>query len=85
MQKKIVIVIFHQLLIKLPFEFSKDEWFNAIVSIESDEIWIYVNNSQLYEEDAIKYYDFGVILNHSLNAWKVDVDEFIRKRSQVWI
>ena len=59
---------------------SPKHWYNIIVSVESDGIKIYINISSpyIYEEGAIKYYDFD--LDFKINTsgqWReVDIKEF---------
>ncbi len=61
--------------------FFKREWFNVIASQEEQGIKFYINiaSPYIYEQEAIKYYDFDLdfkILTD--NTWReVDVNEFI--------
>lgn len=60
--------------------FSTEEWFNVLVTIEKKNIKIYINvaSPYLYEEGAIKYFDFDLDFKiNDTNKWKeVDVNEF---------
>lgn len=60
--------------------FSSKEWFNILITVEKSGIRIYINVSSpyLYEEGAIKYFDFDLDFKiNEDNKWKeIDVDEF---------
>ncbi|MCV3728218.1 DUF402 domain-containing protein [Ureaplasma miroungigenitalium] len=61
--------------------FFKKEWFNIIATIEKTGMKLYINIASpfIFEEQAIKYYDFD--LDFKINAekqWReVDFDEFL--------
>ncbi|MCF1349102.1 DUF402 domain-containing protein [Ureaplasma urealyticum] len=61
--------------------FFKNEWFNLIATVENDGIKFYINVASpfIYEEQAIKYYDFDLDFKISSDdKWKeVDINEFI--------
>lgn len=61
--------------------FFKNEWFNLIATVENDGIKFYINVASpfIYEEQAVKYYDFDLDFKISSDdKWKeVDVNEFI--------
>lgn len=63
--------------------FFKDEWFNIIATlVDSKTIMYYVNiaSPYIYEEEAIKYYDFDLDIkmkNRTLDTYKIlDQHEF---------
>ena len=59
---------------------STKHWYNIIVTVENDGIKLYINISSpyIYEEGAIKYYDFDLDFKISTNGqWReVDIKEF---------
>lgn len=61
--------------------FFKDEWFNLIATVEKDGLRFYINVASpfIYEEKAIKYYDFDLDFKISADdKWKeVDLNEFM--------
>ncbi len=61
--------------------FFKQEWFNVIASEEEQGIKFYINIASpfIYEQEAIKYYDFDLDFKIMTdNTWReVDVNEFI--------
>ncbi|WP_244870381.1 DUF402 domain-containing protein [Ureaplasma diversum] len=60
--------------------FNKDDWFNTIISIDNDGIKTYINVASpfIYEQRAIKYYDFDLDFKIGADgSWReVDIDEF---------
>lgn len=60
--------------------FSKDDWFNTIISIDRDGIKTYINVASpfIYEQQAIKYYDFDLDFKISADGlWReIDINEF---------
>lgn len=61
--------------------FFKQEWFNIIVTEEEQGMKYYINIASpfIYEQEAIKYYDFDLDFKIMADStWKeVDVNEFI--------
>ncbi|MCV3743360.1 DUF402 domain-containing protein [Ureaplasma sp. ES3154-GEN] len=61
--------------------FFKKEWFNIIATIEKTGMKFYINIASpfIYEEEAIKYYDFDLDFKISADKqWReVDFDEFL--------
>lgn len=66
--------------------FFKKEWFNIIVTEEDQGMKYYINIASpfIYEQEAIKYYDFDLDFKIMSDAtWKeVDVNEFIDNASK---
>lgn len=79
---------FHSPPIKNPkfWFFIKDAWFNVIATIDNDGIRIYINiaSPYIYEEGAIKYYDFDLDFKIFPNGqWKeVDINEFFENQQK---
>lgn len=64
--------------------FFKDTWFNVIATIDNDGVRIYINlaSPYLFEEGAIKYYDFDLdFKTYPKGQWKeVDINEFFENQ-----
>lgn len=64
--------------------FIKDAWFNVLASVENEGVKLYINLASpfIYEEGAIKYYDFDLDFKIFPNKnWKeVDINEFFENQ-----